>query len=171
MEEGQGLLEVAALLSAIIVGLVSLVGLSMRYLRRPIVRVMKALRRSVWVVCCCPALRWLGWRLSDSSYPSDSLWAANGQFAGVKEGDFLTLRVIVHSRPSEWEHDGVHYGWRLDVRVGADRIVCFFPQGLKKTSRRYLRRVKGSQRVVLYGKVTSLSGIHSIYKNDWLRPT
>ena len=124
-----------------------------------------------WTVVCFPVYRWLGLLSETPTHRPEAHWASSDQFNGVQEGEFVTVRATVHSKVSDWEGDGIQYGWRLDISVGADRIVCFFPNGYKKSNRRYLRRLRGSQHVVVRGKVTSLSGINSIYKNGWLKPT
>ena len=134
---------------------------------RPLLR---RLCHRAWTVFCFPVYRWLGWLFVSSNH-SDTAWAPSEQFNGVQEGEFVAVQAIVHSKVSDWGHDGNQYGWRLDISVGSDRIVCFFPKGYKKTNRRYLRRLRGSQRVAVRGKITSLADINSIYKNDWLRPT
>ena len=138
--------------------------------RRSVIRALQKVLRRTWRLFSWPVHRWLGWLLG-MSYTSDTLWASSDQFNGVQEGEFVAVRAIVNSEVSDWKGDGIQHGWQLDINVGADRIVCFFPKGYKKSNGRYLRRLKGSQRVVVHGKVTSLTGINSIYKNDWLKPT
>ena len=131
---------------------------------------LRSLRRQACIVFCWPIYRWLGWLVA-SPNTSDTPWPPSDQFNEVQEGEFVAVQAIVHSRVSEWENDGHQYGWRLDINVGSNRIVCFFPKKYKKSNRRYLRRLKGSQRVAVRGKITSLGDINSIYKNNWLRPT
>lgn len=149
-------------------------GLLLRFIWRLLPSGRRLLRRlchRAWTVFCFPVYRWLGWMSEIPIHSPDAHWASSDQFNGVQEGEFVTVRATVHSNVSEWKGDGVRHGWRLEIRVGADRVSCFFPNGYKKSNRRYLRRLKGSQRVVVRGKVTALNGINSIYKNDWLKPT
>ena len=123
-----------------------------------------------WRLLCWPLYRWLGW-LCEMSPPTNALWASGDQFDGVEEGNFVSVRAVVHSQRTDWQSDGKQFGWQLGLMIGSERIVCFFPKDYKKTNARYLRRLKGSDRVVIHGKVTSLGDFHCPYKNDWLKLT
>ncbi len=157
--------------SPLVAGIVAIVGglavLSIWNARKPGIRVLQKLRGRIRRVLIWPIHRWLGW-LSDMPRTTDALWASGDQFNGVEVGNFVSVRAVVHSLTHDFQIEGKRFGWLLNLRVGSERIACFFPKGYKRTNEKYLRRLRGSQRVVIHGKVTSLGDFHSSAKSNWL---
>ena len=115
------------------------------------VRVAKRLRYRAWKALCWPVYRKFGLILEDQDmrHPRRA-WEHGGLLATVSPGEWVTdIRGTTHRKPSQIRHNR-NDAWRtLELHVDSGVALCWFPNRPAK----FLRRLKGSERVIVAGKL------------------
>ena len=112
---GEGLLTMDSPLGTGLVTIVAgLAVLAIWNAQRSGIRALQNLRGQTRRLLIWPFHRWLGW-LADMPRTTDALWASGDEFDGVEEGSFVSVRALVHSFSSDYQIEGKHFGWLLNL--------------------------------------------------------
>ena len=140
------LLVIAAVIAGLLVPIVRKTGVSF-------VRLLQALLRSIWRKLSKPIYMWLGWLVTESDMDCfiGGRWGINTPVHPSVEGERKTTFADIRATARRCRECGKTTGWVIDSSIAGGLSSCDFPIENRQNKRKYFRRLKESQRMLLCG--------------------
>ena len=144
------------LILSVFAAVITIMGLLVLIARKtvlPLIRRLQALLRSIWRKLSKPIYMWLGWLVTESDMNSfiGGRWGINTPVHPIVKGEKITTFADISAKATRWPIDGKATGWVIDLRISGGLSSCSFPIENRQNKRKYFRRLKESQRMLLCG--------------------